>query len=105
MQQRDSWLLPEGIEEILPEDAKHLELIRRRILDLFAGWGYELVIPPCIDYLDSLLTGSGHDLALQTFKLTDQISGETLGVRADMTPQVARIDAHNLKRDCPTRLC
>ena len=105
MQQKDSWLLPDGIEEILPEEAKHLESLRRKILDTFACWGYELVIPPFIDYLDSLLTGSGHDLELQTFKLTDQISGEMLGVRADMTPQVARIDAHNLKHEWPTRLC
>jgi ATP phosphoribosyltransferase regulatory subunit len=105
MQQKDSWLLPDGIEEILPEDAKHLESLRRKILDMFACWGYELVIPPFIDYLDSLLTGSGHDLELQTFKLTDQISGEMLGVRADMTPQVARIDAHNLHHEWPTRLC
>lgn len=105
MQQKDSWLLPEGIEEVLPEDAKHLESLRRKILDMFACWGYELVIPPFIDYLDSLLTGSGHDLELQTFKLTDQISGEMLGVRADMTPQVARIDAHNLQHEWPTRLC
>ena len=105
MQQKDSWLLPDGIEEILPEDAKHLESLRRKLLDTFACWGYELVIPPFIDYLDSLLTGSGHDLELQTFKLTDQISGEMLGVRADMTPQVARIDAHNLKAEWPTRLC
>jgi ATP phosphoribosyltransferase regulatory subunit len=105
MQQKDSWLLPDGIEEILPEDAKHLENLRRTILDMFACWGYELVIPPFIDYLDSLLTGSGHDLELQTFKLTDQVSGEMLGIRADMTPQVARIDAHNLKHEWPTRLC
>jgi len=105
MQQKDSWLLPDGIDEILPEDAKHLESLRRKILDTFACWGYEQVIPPFIDYLDSLLTGSGHDLELQTFKLTDQISGEMLGVRADMTPQVARIDAHNLKHEWPTRLC
>jgi ATP phosphoribosyltransferase regulatory subunit len=105
MQQKDSWLLPDGIEEILPEEAKHLESLRRRILDTFANWGYELVIPPFIDYLDSLLTGSGHDLELQTFKLTDQVSGEMLGVRADMTPQVARIDAHNLNAEWPTRLC
>jgi ATP phosphoribosyltransferase regulatory subunit len=105
MQQKDSWLLPEGIEEILPEEATRLEYTRRKILDMFACWGYELVIPPFVDYLDSLLTGSGHDLDLQTFKLTDQVSGETLGIRADMTPQVARIDAHNLKRECPTRLC
>ena len=105
MQQKDSWLLPDGIEEILPEEAKHLESLRRKILDTFACWGYELVIPPFIDYLDSLLTGSGHDLELQTFKLTDQVSGEMLGVRADMTPQVARIDAHNINSEWPTRLC
>ncbi len=105
MQQKDSWLLPDGIEEILPEEARHLENLRRKILDTFACWGYELVIPPFIDYLDSLLTGSGHDLELQTFKLTDQISGEMLGVRADMTPQVARIDAHNINVEWPTRLC
>jgi len=105
MQQKNSWLLPEGIEEILPEDAKYLESIRSKLLELFACWGYDLVIPPFIDFLDSLLTGSGHDLDLQTFKLTDQISGEMLGVRADMTPQVARIDVHNLKYDWPTRLC
>ncbi len=105
MQQKDSWLLPDGIEEILPEEAKHLENLRSKLLDMFACWGYDLVIPPFIDFLDSLLTGSGHDLDLQTFKLTDQISGEMLGVRADMTPQVARIDAHNLKHQWPTRLC
>ena len=105
MQQKDSWLLPDGIEEILPEEAKHLESLRCKLLELFACWGYDLVIPPFIDFLDSLLTGSGHDLDLQTFKLTDQISGKMLGVRADMTPQVARMDAHNLKHDWPTRLC
>lgn len=105
MQQKNSWLLPDGIEEILPEEAKHLENLRRRLLDMFACWGYELVIPPFIDFLDSLLTGSGHDLELQTFKLTDQLSGQLLGIRADMTPQVARIDAHNLKQEWPTRLC
>ena len=97
--------MPEGIEEILPEDAKHLEGLRSKLLEMFACWGYDLVIPPLIDFLDSLLTGSGHDLDLQTFKLTDQVSGEMLGVRADMTPQVARIDAHNLKHEWPTRLC
>jgi ATP phosphoribosyltransferase regulatory subunit len=105
MQKKDSWLLPQGIEEVLPENAKQLEALRRRLLDVFASWGYELVIPPVVDFLDSLLTGSGHDLDLQTFKLTDQVSGEMLGIRADMTPQVARIDAHNLKYDRPTRLC
>jgi ATP phosphoribosyltransferase regulatory subunit len=105
MQQKDSWLLPEGIEELLPEEATYLENLRRKILRLFECWGYELVIPPMIDFIDSLLTGSGHDLDLQTFKLTDQISGKTLGLRADMTPQVARMDAHNIKHEWPTRLC
>ncbi|MFA5984179.1 MAG: ATP phosphoribosyltransferase regulatory subunit [Methylococcaceae bacterium] len=105
MLEKNSWLLPDGIEEVLPEDARHLESLRRNILDMFACWGYELVIPPFIDFLDSLLTGSGHDLALQTFKITDQISGEMLGIRADMTPQVARMDAHNLTHEWPARLC
>lgn len=105
MQQKDSWLLPEGIEEVLPENARHLEHLRRMLLDVFACWGYELVIPPMVDFLDSLLTGSGHDLELQTFKLTDQVSGKMLGVRADMTPQVARIAVHQLQHDWPTRLC
>ena len=105
MQKKDTWLLPQGIEDVLPEDAKQLEQLRRQLLDVFACWGYELVIPPVIDFLDSLLTGSGRDLDLQMFKLTDQISGEMLGIRADMTPQVARIDAHNLKYERPTRLC
>lgn len=105
MLQKDPWLLPDGIEEMLPDEAKYLESLRRKLLDVFSTWGYQLVIPPFIDYLDSLLTGSGHDLELQTFKLTDQLSGEMLGVRADMTPQVARIDAHNLRYEHPTRLC
>jgi ATP phosphoribosyltransferase regulatory subunit len=105
MHKNNIWLLPEGITEVLPEQAAHLEGLRRNLLDTFACWGYQLVIPPFVDYLDSLLTGSGHDLDLQTFKLTDQLSGEMLGVRADMTPQVARIDAHNLKHEWPTRLC
>ncbi|TAL50827.1 MAG: ATP phosphoribosyltransferase regulatory subunit, partial [Methylovulum sp.] len=105
MQQRSSWLLPDGIEETLPADAQYLENLRNKLLALFACWGYDLVIPPFIDFLDSLLTGAGHDLDLQTFKLTDQVSGEMLGVRADMTPQVARMDAHNLKHEWPTRLC
>lgn len=99
------WVLPQGIEEALPEGAIRLETLRRDLLDFYASWGYELVMPPFIDYIESLLTGTGHDLDLQTFKLVDQVSGRTLGVRADMTPQVARIDAHQLKRDVPTRLC
>jgi ATP phosphoribosyltransferase regulatory subunit len=103
--ENERWLLPEGIEEVLPEGAWRLELLRRRLLDLFGTWGYELVLPPFIEYLESLLTGTGNDLDLQTFKLTDQLSGRMMGVRADMTPQVARIDAHHLKRETPTRLC
>ncbi len=105
MLQKDPWLLPDGIEEVLPDEAYYLESLRRKLLDVFACWGYRLVIPPFIDYLESLLTGSGHDLELQTFKLTDQLTGQLLGIRADMTPQVARIDAHNLRHDAPTRLC
>ena len=93
MQNKDSWLLPEGIDEVLPEQAEYLETLRRKLLDTFATWGYQQVLPPFVDFLDSLLTGSGHDLNLQTFKLTDPLSGQILGVRADMTPQVARIDA------------
>ncbi len=101
----EHWLLPEGIEEMLPEQAWRMEVLRRRLLDLYRGWGYELIIPPMIEYLGSLLTGAGHDLDLQTFKLTDQLTGRLLGVRADMTPQAARIDAHALKREEPVRLC
>ncbi len=99
------WLLPDGIEELLPAQAVPLEKLRREILDLYRGWGYELIVPPFIEYLDSLLTGTGHDLDLQTFKLIDQLSGRLLGLRADMTPQAARIDAHRLQREGPTRLC
>lgn len=101
----DRWLLPEGIEEILPPATDRLEWLRRKLLDLYQSWGYELVIPPLIEFLDSLLTGAGDDLELQTFKLTDQLSGRMMGVRADMTPQVARIDVHLLKRTGPVRLC
>ena len=105
MTTKQHWILPEGIDEVLPQQAARFESMRRMLLDIYASWGYELVIPPTIDFIESLLTGTGHDLDLQTFKLVDQISGRTLGVRADMTPQVARIDAHQLRRDEPTRLC
>lgn len=101
----DRWLLPAGIDEILPPRAQILESLRRELLDLYRSWGYELVIPPFVDFLDSLLTGTGQDLDLQTFKLTDQETGRLLGIRADMTPQVARMDAHQLRRAAPTRLC
>lgn len=100
-----TWLLPEYIEDILPGEARRIEQVRRRILDDFAVHGYELVMPPLLEYVDSLLTGTGHDLDLQTFKLVDQLSGRMLGVRADITPQVARIDAHLLNREGITRLC
>lgn len=105
MTRSNRWLLPDGVDEVLPPKAAQLESLRRSLLDLFASWGYELVIPPMIEYLDSLLTGSGSDLDLQTFKITDQISGRLLGLRADITPQVARIDAHSLNRDDIVRLC
>jgi ATP phosphoribosyltransferase regulatory subunit len=101
----ETWLLPEGIEEVLPPQAEYLEGKRRLLLDLYRSWGYELVMPPFIEYLESLLTGTGDDLDLKTFKLTDQLNGRLMGVRADMTPQVARIDAHLLGRETPTRLC
>jgi ATP phosphoribosyltransferase regulatory subunit len=99
------WLLPEYIDDILPGEAWRIERLRRRVLDLFSVSGYELVIPPLVEYLDSLLTGSGHDLGLRTFKLVDQLSGRTLGLRADITPQASRIDAHLLNRKGITRLC
>ena len=99
------WLLPEHVEDVLPAEAARIEALRRAILDLFASWGYELVMPPLLEYLDSLLTGTGHDLDLRTFKLVDQLSGKMMGVRADITPQVARIDAHLLNRNAVTRLC
>lgn len=105
MATKDRWLLPEGIEETLPLDARRLEVLRRAVLDLFERWGYALVMPPLIEFLDSLLTGVGRDMELQTFKLTDQLTGRLMGVRPDMTPQAARIDAHYLKSNNATRLC
>ncbi len=99
------WLLPEYIEDVLPEPARRIEALRRGMLDLFALHGYQLVLPPMLEYVESLLTGTGHDLDLRTFKLVDQLSGRTLGVRADITPQVARIDAHLMNRKGVNRLC
>ena len=94
----NTWLLPDGITESLPEDAKKQEALRRQLLDLYATWGYRLVMPPLVEYLESLRAGMGTQLDLQTFKLTDQLNGRMMGVRADITPQVARIDAHKLSK-------
>ncbi|NKB35070.1 MAG: ATP phosphoribosyltransferase regulatory subunit [Pseudomonadales bacterium] len=99
------WLLPDGVEEILPAEAHKLESLRRQLLDLYESWGYQLVITPLIEFLDSLLVGSSHDLDLHTFKITDQLSGRMMGIRADITPQAARIDAYRLNREGPVRLC
>ncbi|KAF1062073.1 MULTISPECIES: ATP phosphoribosyltransferase regulatory subunit [Burkholderia] len=100
-----TWLLPENIADVLPSEARKIEELRRRLLDRFRSYGYEMVMPPLLEYLESLLTGGGNDLHLRTFKLVDELSGRTLGLRADMTPQVARIDAHLLNRQGVTRLC
>src|SRR5881296_4386222 len=100
-----NWLLPEKFEDILPPQARRIDRMRAKLLELFRVHGYELVIPPMLEYLESLLTGTGHDLDLRTFKLVDQLSGRMMGVRADITPQVARIDAHLLNRKGVTRLC
>ena len=102
---KNRWFLPEGIDEVLPPNAAQLDALCRQLIDLYASWGYELVMPPLIEYLESLLTDTNEDLDLQTFKVTDQLTGRMMGVRADTTPQVARIDGHNLKRDVSTRLC
>ena len=99
------WILPEYVEDILPTEARRIEKLRRKILDLFFEKKYELVMPPLLEFTDSLFTGTGHDLELRTFKVVDQYSGKTMGVRADITPQVARIDAHLLNRKGVTRLC
>lgn len=101
----DRWLLPDGVEEMLPEQAANIEALRRRLIDTYRSWGYDQVIPPLIEYTDSLLIGLGQDLDLLTFKMTDQLSGRTLGIRADITPQAARMDAHSFRREGPSRLC
>jgi ATP phosphoribosyltransferase regulatory subunit len=100
-----NWVLPEYIEDILPPEARRIESLRAQLLELFRVHGYELVMPPLLEYTESLLTGTGHDMDLRTFKLVDQLSGRTMGLRADITPQVARIDAHLLNREGVTRLC
>ena len=100
-----AWVLPDHIADVLPSEARHIEELRRGLLDTARGYGYELVMPPMVEHLESLLTGTGEALDLQTFKLVDQLSGRMLGVRADTTPQVARIDAHLLNRAGVARLC
>ena len=100
-----AWVLPDHIADVLPSEARHIEELRRELLDTARGYGYALVMPPLLEHLESLLTGTGEALDLQTFKLVDQLSGRTLGLRADTTPQVARIDAHLLGRSGLTRLC
>ena len=105
MSKVDSWLLPDGIDEVLPEQARLIEGSRRELLDLYNSWGYDLVIPPMVEFTESLLSGFGEDLDLMTFRLTDQLSGRMMGIRADITPQAARIDAHSLNRRGPNRLC
>src|SRR5690554_6130192 len=99
------WVLPDHIRDALPLEAERIEALRRKLLDTCRSHGYQLVMPPMLEYLDSLTTGAGQDLKLRTFKLVDQLSGRTMGVRADMTPQVARIDAHLLNRSGVSRLC
>lgn len=101
----ERWLLPDGIKESLPPMARQVEALRRRLLDLYDSWGYEQVIPPLVEHLESLLTGVGKDLDMKTYKLIDQSSGQTLGLRADITPQVARIDAHRMDIEGTNRLC
>lgn len=101
----ERWMLPDGIEEILPPEAGKIDGLRRSLLDLFKRWGYQLVIPPMVEFTDSLLVGLGKDMDLLTFKVTDQLSGRSMGIRADMTPQIARIDAHSLNRQGVARLC
>ena len=100
-----NWLLPEYIEDVLPAEAARIESLRRQLLDLFKVHGYQYVIPPMLEYLESLITGTGHDLDLATFKVVDQLTGRLMGVRADITPQAARIDAHMLNQQGVSRLC
>ncbi len=100
-----NWLLPEFIEDVLPAEAARIEQLRRKLLDLFKAHGYQYVIPPTLEYLESLITGTGHDLDLATFKVVDQLTGRLMGIRADMTPQAARIDAHMLNQQGVSRLC
>lgn len=105
MEISNPWILPDGIEEMLPKDARRLEAMRRLLLDTYESWGYDLILPPLVEFKASLLTGVGSDLDSQTLGMTDRLSGRTLGVRADISPQAARIDAHSLDGNGPRRLC
>lgn len=105
MSRANRWLLPDGVKEALPPEAARIEGLRRTVVDLYKTWGYDLVMPPLIEYIDSLLIGTGDDLDLATFKVIDQKTGRTMGIRADITPQVARIDAHSIDCDDINRLC
>src|SRR6056300_1336032 len=105
MEISNPWILPDGIEEMLPEDARRLEAMRRLLLDTYESWGYDLILPPLVEFKASLLTGVGSDLDSQTLGMTDRLSGRTLGVRADISPQAARMDAHTLEGNGPRRLC
>lgn len=105
MTSRDRWLLPDGIDELLPQQARMAEKARRKVIDLFGSWGYQLVMPPLVEFADSLLVGVGEDLANHSFRLTDQISGRLLAIRPDITAQVARLDAHSMKAKGVNRLC
>ena len=105
MSNQSPWILPAGIDEVLPAQARRIERVRTRMLETFDRWGYELVVPPMVEFIDTLLVGTGEDLDLDTLKVTDGLSGRQLGVRADMTPQVARMDAHSLPAVDERRLC
>jgi len=105
MSRANRWLLPDGVKEVLPPEAARIEGLRRTVVDQYQAWGYDLVMPPLIEYIDSLLIGTGDDLDLATFKVIDQKTGRTMGIRADITPQVARIDAHSLNCQGINRLC
>ncbi len=102
---RRRWQLPDSVDELLPNEARQAETTRRTVLNLFKTWGYQQVMPPLAEFLESLLTGTGHNMELKTFKLTDNMSGRQMGVRSDMTPQIARIASHQLRSKAPTRLC
>lgn len=105
MSRIENWMLPDGVEEILPDEARHIENLRRQLLNLFVGWGFDLVIPPMMEFSDALMVGLGQDLEGLTYKVVDQVSGGTMAIRSDMTPQAARMDAHSLKREGVNRLC